>query len=52
MINQFAYRFRALLGPKGKEEINKKDYIFLTDLEFKEAVNKNKFIEHAKVFIK
>ena len=36
--------------PKRKGEINKKDYIFLTDLEFKEAVNKNKFIEHAKVF--
>ncbi len=36
--------------PKRKGEINKKDYIFLTDLEFKEAINKNKFIEHAKVF--
>tara|TARA_Y100001935_G_C17293788_1_gene504950 strand:- start:352 stop:972 length:621 start_codon:yes stop_codon:yes gene_type:complete len=36
--------------PKRKGEINKKDYIFLTDHQFKEAINKNKFIEHAKVF--
>ena len=36
--------------PKRKGEINKKDYIFLTDSEFKEAVQKNKFIEYAKVF--
>ena len=36
--------------PKRKGEINKKDYIFLTDSEFKEAVQKNKFVEYAKVF--
>ena len=36
--------------PKRKGEINKKDYIFFTDSEFKEAVHKNKFIEYAKVF--
>jgi len=36
--------------PKRKGEINKKDYIFLTDSEFKDAVYKNKFIEYAKVF--
>ena len=36
--------------PKRKGEINKKDYIFLTDSEFKDAVHKNKFIEYAKVF--
>ena len=36
--------------PKRKGEISKKDYIFLTDSEFKEAIDKNKFIEYAKVF--
>ena len=36
--------------PKRKGEINKKDYIFLTDSEFKEAIHKYKFIEYAKVF--
>ena len=36
--------------PKRKGEINKKDYIFMSDSEFKDAVNKNKFIEYAKVF--
>ena len=36
--------------PRRKGEFNKKDYIFITDNDFKEAVKKNKFIEHAKVF--
>ena len=36
--------------PKRRGEINKKDYIFLSDSDFKRAVNKNKFIEYAKVF--
>ena len=36
--------------PKRKGEINKKDYIFLSDSQFKEAINQKKFIEHAKVF--
>ena len=36
--------------PKRKWEINKKDYIFLTDHQFNESIKKNKFIEHAKVF--
>ena len=33
-----------------KGEINKKDYIFLSDKQFNEALNNNKFLEHAKVF--
>ncbi len=36
--------------PRRKGEFNKKDYIFISDNDFKEAVKKNKFIEHAKVF--
>tara|TARA_E500000178_G_scaffold307345_1_gene320235 strand:- start:883 stop:1503 length:621 start_codon:yes stop_codon:yes gene_type:complete len=36
--------------PKRRGEINKKDYIFLSDSDFKRAVNNNKFIEHANVF--
>ncbi len=36
--------------PKRKGEVNKKDYIFLNDLNFKKRVKQNSFIEHAKVF--
>ena len=36
--------------PKRKGEINKKDYIFVSDAEFKESIKLNKFIEHAQVF--
>ena len=36
--------------PKRKGEINKKDYIFLSDKQFLEFNKKNKFLEHAKVF--
>ena len=36
--------------PKRKGEINKKDYIFLSDKEFLELKKKNKFLEHAEVF--
>ena len=36
--------------PKRKGEINKKDYIFITEEDFKRKINNNKFIEHASVF--
>ena len=36
--------------PKRKGEINKKDYIFLSDKQFLELKKKNKFLEHAEVF--
>ena len=36
--------------PKRKGEINKKDYIFLSDKQFLDFKKKNKFLEHAKVF--
>ena len=36
--------------PRRKGEINKKDYIFISDYDFNKAIKKNKFIEHAKVF--
>ena len=36
--------------PKRKGEINKKDYIFISDNDFNKAIKKNKFIEYANVF--
>ncbi len=36
--------------PKRKGEINKKDYIFLTEIEFSKSLKKNKFLESANVF--
>ena len=36
--------------PKRKGEINKKDYIFLTENEFNKSLKKNKFLESANVF--
>ena len=36
--------------PKRKGETHKKDYIFLSDKQFSDFVNKNKFLEYAEVF--
>ena len=36
--------------PKRKGEINKKDYIFLSDKQFFDLKKKKQFLEHAKVF--
>ena len=36
--------------PKRKGETNKKDYLFLSDKQFSDFVNKNKFLEYAEVF--
>ena len=36
--------------PKRKGEIHKKDYIFLSEKKFSEAVSKNEFLEYANVF--
>ena len=36
--------------PRRKGEINNKDYIFLTKIEFSESLKKNKFLESANVF--
>ena len=36
--------------PKRKGEVNKKDYIFLTENEFNKSLKKNKFLESANVF--
>ncbi len=36
--------------PKRKGEINKKDYIFLSEEEFKKQIKKGSFLEHASVF--
>ena len=36
--------------PRRKGEINKKDYIFLTENEFNKSLKKNKFLESANVF--
>ncbi len=36
--------------PKRKGEIDKKDYIFISNNDFNEKIKKNKFLEHATVF--
>ena len=36
--------------PKRKGEINKKDYIFTSEEDFKKQIKNNKFLEHASVF--
>ena len=36
--------------PKRKGEINKKDYIFIDDDEFRNNIKNNKFLEYASVF--
>ncbi len=36
--------------PIRKNEINKKDYLFVNDLKFKKLVNEKKFLEYANVF--
>ena len=36
--------------PRRKGEINKKDYIFISDKQFTNLINKNEFIEYANVF--
>ena len=36
--------------PRRKGEVNKKDYIFISDEEFKKQINKGKFVEQALVF--
>ena len=36
--------------PKRKGEINKKDYIFISEENFKKQIKRNMFLEHASVF--
>ena len=36
--------------PKRKGEIDKKDYIFISDEDFKKQIKNHKFLEHAHVF--
>ena len=36
--------------PKRKGELNRKDYIFIKEDNFKKLINNNEFIEHANVF--
>ena len=36
--------------PRRKGEINKKDYIFISDEEFKKQIKKGKFLEQASIF--
>ena len=36
--------------PRRKGEINKKDYIFISDEDFKKQIKKGKFLEQASVF--
>ena len=36
--------------PRRKAEVNKKDYIFISDGDFKKQIKKGKFLEQASVF--
>ena len=36
--------------PRRKGEVNKKDYMFISDNDFSKAIKQNKFIEYANVF--
>ena len=48
--NSISLSISCTTRPKRKGEINKKDYIFLSDKEFNKLIKKNKFLEHAEVF--
>ena len=48
--NKISLSISCTTRPKRKGEINKKDYIFISEKDFKRKINENKFIEHATVF--
>ena len=48
--NNISLSISCTTRPRRKGEINKKDYIFLSDSDFNKAIKNNKFIEYAKVF--
>ncbi len=48
--NKISLSISCTTRPRRKGEINKKDYIFLSDSDFNKAIKNNKFIEYAKVF--
>ena len=48
--NSIALSISSTTRPKRTGEINKKDYIFLTDQQFNSAIKKNEFLEYARVF--
>ena len=48
--NSISLSISCTTRPMRKGEIHKKDYIFLSDKQFNEALDNNEFLEHAKVF--
>ena len=48
--NSISLSISCTTRPIRKGEINKKDYIFLSDKQFDAAIKNNEFLEHAKVF--
>lgn len=48
--NSISLSISCTTRPKRKGEINKKDYLFLSDKQFSDLIKKNKFLEHAEVF--
>ena len=48
--NNISLSISCTTRPRRKGEMNKKDYIFLSDNDFNKAIKKNQFIEYAEVF--
>ena len=48
--NKISLSISCTTRPKRKGEIDKKDYIFISEENFKKQIKKHKFLEHAFVF--
>ena len=48
--NKISLSISCTTRPKRKGEIDKKDYIFISEENFKKQIKRNKFLEHASVF--
>ncbi len=48
--NSISLSISCTTRPKRKGEINRKDYLFLSDKKFSELIKKRKFLEYAEVF--
>ena len=48
--NKISLSISCTTRPKRPGELNKKDYIFISDNDFNKAIKQNKFLEYANVF--
>ena len=48
--NKISLSISCTTRPKRKGEIDKKDYIFISEENFKKQIKRHKFLEHASVF--